>query len=126
MANREFKSLSTNETGVVIESCFVSIDSDGYSVSATASVLHDMTAVFTTTGVYTVTLADPFISILGAHVSWMGASASSAKDVELGTITPGTTTSVVVRTVNTSGAPAAPGSGNGFFLTLFLKNSSVK
>jgi hypothetical protein len=126
MANREFKSLTTNETGMVIQSCFVSIDTDGYTVSSTDSVLHDCAAAFTSTGVYTITLNDPFISVLGAHATWMGASASSAKDVELGTVTPGATTSVIVRTVNTSGAVANPGSGNGFYLTLFLKNSSVK
>ena len=125
MANREFKSLDTNQTGLVCLDGYVCLGSNA-AVDATNSVLLDMAAVKTTTGIYTITLADPYISVVSVTASVASNASGLAKSVEVGAVTVGNPTTVVLRTVNTSGAAADVTAACGLFVHIVCKNSSVR
>jgi hypothetical protein len=126
MANKEFKDVSTNQTGLVHLDGYIALDSSAAIVAGT-SVLLDMTAVKTTTGVYTVTLSDPWLGIVSVQPTLTANATGIAKLVEVGQVTTGATPTIVLRTVAVgTGAVADVTAACGIFLHVVCKNSSVR
>lgn len=125
MANREFKSLDTNQTGVVCLDGYLSLGTNAAIVTATSN-LKNMTAVKTTTGVYTLTLTDPWLSILSVTANMTCTATGLAKLVEVGTVAAGATPTIVLRTIAVgTGAAADVDKACGIYFHIVCKNSSV-
>lgn len=125
MANREFKSLDTNQTGMVCLDGYLSLAADA-SIVATTSNLKNMTAVKTTTGVYTLTLTDPWLAIVSVTANMTANAAGLASLVEVGAVAAGATPTIVLRTIAVgTGAAADVNAICGIYFHIVCKNSSV-
>ena len=124
MANKNMKAQYNLQTDVVELDGYVCLDSSAAVVAATTKFPNASVAK-TTTGVYTITLADPYPYIVGVSATYTCLTGSTGIRCEVSKVLTGTTTSVVVKTTNAAGAPVDVSVPCGFYVVIKCKNTSV-
>lgn len=124
MATKNVKLQYNLQSEVVEFDGYVCLNSSAAIVTA-STVFPNATVVKTTTGVYTITLADKFPSVVCVNANWAANATSSAIRCEVGPVITGGTTSVVVRTTDAAGAPADTSAAGGFWVCIKVKNTSI-
>lgn len=124
MANVNMKLTYNLQSEVCELDGYVGLDTSA-AVVAASTVFPNATVAKTTTGVYTITLANPFPKIVFVGAHWAANAAASGLRCEVGPVTVGATTSVVIRTTNAAGAATDTGVAGGFWVQIKVKNTSV-
>lgn len=123
MANRFMQQFAkTPDAEMVYLDGYVNTDSDGYTVLS-CTIPH-VSAAFTSTGKYTLTLEDAYPSCKSVQITpVLTAGVADISHCVLSCDVSSAKT--VVIQFHTAGTPANVGVGNGFYVRLSLKNSSL-
>ena len=120
MANRNFSEVQGLARKQIVLAGTVSLSS---SAAVAAQDFKGGTIAKTGTGAYTLTLDDTYQKLIGAHAQT--AETSAALFGRIGSVDVVSAKTIVIQTVNASGAPTDAAATAKIYITLVLSNSSV-